>query len=45
MITEKILQLLEDNQLRKRMGENGQKRAYENYAWEKKVIEYLNASS
>ena len=45
MITEKILLLLEDNKLRLSMGEKGRLRANENYAWDKKIIEYLNASN
>ncbi len=45
MITEKILLLLENKKLRESMGENGKLRANENYAWDKKIIEYLNASN
>ena len=45
MITEKILLLLENKKLRENMGANGKLRANENYAWDKKVIEYLNASN
>jgi len=45
MITEKILMLLENEKLRIHMGNNGRKRATENYAWEKKVTEYLTASN
>ena len=45
MITEKILLLLENKNLRESMGNNGKLRAYENYAWEKKVQEYLQASN
>ncbi len=45
MITKKILLLLEDQDLRKNMGENGKKRAVENYAWGKKINEYIQASS
>ena len=44
MITEKILHLLENKKLRERMGVNGKLRANENYAWDKKIIEYLDAS-
>ena len=44
MITEKILYLLENKKLRESMGANGKLRANENYAWDKKVIEYLDAS-
>lgn len=44
MITEKILFLLENENLRKKIGENGRKRAKESYAWEHKVHEYLKAS-
>ena len=44
MITEKILLLLENKKLRKNMGAYGKLRANENYAWDKKVIEYLDAS-
>ena len=45
MITEKILLLLENKKLRESMGENGKLRAIENYAWDKKIIEYLDASN
>jgi phosphatidylinositol alpha-1,6-mannosyltransferase len=45
MITEKILLLLENKKLRKSMGTNGRLRAIENYAWDKKIIEYLDASN
>ena len=45
MITDKILMLLENEKLRLDMGNNGRKRAIENYAWDKKVIEYLEASN
>ena len=44
MITEKILLLLENKKLRESMGSNGKLRANENYAWDKKIIEYLDAS-
>ena len=44
MITEKILLLLENKKLRESMGAEGKLRANENYAWDKKVIEYLDAS-
>ena len=44
MITEKILLLLENKKLRESMGKKGQLRAIENYAWDKKVVEYLDAS-
>ena len=44
MITEKILLLLENKKLRESMGLKGKLRANENYAWDKKVIEYLDAS-
>ena len=44
MITENILYLLENKKLRENMGENGKLRANENYAWDKKIIEYLDAS-
>ena len=44
MITEKILHLLENKKLRESMGANGKLRANENYAWDKKIIEYLDAS-
>ncbi len=44
MITEKILFLLKNKNLRDQLGKNGQHRAMENYAWEKKVIEYLKAA-
>ena len=44
MITEKILLLLENKKLRESMGANGKLRANENYAWDKKIIEYLDAS-
>ena len=44
MITEKILLLLENKKLRESMGTNGKLRANENYAWDKKIIEYLDAS-
>ncbi len=43
MITEKILLLLENKKLRESMGATGKLRAIENYAWDKKVIEYLDA--
>ena len=45
MITEKILLLLENEQLRNQLGENGKKRAIDNYSWIKKVEEYLLASN
>ena len=45
MITEKILLLLENKELRKSMGANGKLRANQNYAWDKKIIEYLAASN
>ena len=45
MITEKILYLLENKELRESMGKNGKLRANENYAWDKQIIEYLNASN
>jgi phosphatidylinositol alpha-1,6-mannosyltransferase len=45
MITEKIFHLLENKKLRESMGANGKLRANENYAWDKKIIEYLNASN
>ena len=44
MITEKILHLLENKKLREIMGATGKLRANENYAWDKKIIEYLDAS-
>ena len=44
MITEKILLLLENKKLRESMGAKGKLRASESYAWDKKVIEYLDAS-
>ncbi len=44
MITEKILLLLENKKLRESMGVKGKLRANQNYAWDKKIIEYLNAS-
>ena len=44
MIAEKILHLLENKKLRESMGANGKLRANENYAWDKKIIEYLDAS-
>ena len=44
MITEKILLLLENKLLRESMGAKGHKRATENYAWDKKILEYLKAS-
>ena len=44
MITEKILLLLENKKLRESMGAEGKLRANENYAWDRKVIEYLDAS-
>ena len=44
MITEKILLLLENKKLRENMGAYGKLRANENYAWNKKIIEYLDAS-
>ena len=43
MITEKILLLLENKKLRESMGVNGKSRANQNYAWDKKIIEYLDA--
>ena len=43
MITTKIMNLLENEQLRKRMGKNGQERAMKTYSWEEKVKEYLRA--
>ena len=45
MITEKMLLLLENKELRKSMGANGKLRANQNYAWDKKIIEYLAASN
>ena len=45
MITKKILDLLENNKLRNQIGENGRKRAIENYAWDKKILEYLKAAN
>ena len=45
MITEKILLLLENEQLRNQLGENGRRRATENYSWIKKVEEYLLAAN
>ena len=45
MITEKILLLLENQKLRNQLGENGRKRAIENYSWLKKVKEYLLAAN
>ena len=45
MITEKILLLLENQKLRNQLGENGRKRAIENYSWIKKVKEYLLAAN
>ena len=45
MITEKILLLLENEQLRNQLGENGKKRAIDNYSWIKKVEEYLLAAN
>ena len=45
MITKNILWLLENKNLRDEMGNNGRIRAKENYAWEKKIQEYLSASS
>ncbi len=45
MITEKILLLLENKKMREDMGKYGKLRANENYAWDKKVIEYLDASN
>ena len=45
MITEKIFHLLENKKLRESMGANGKLRANENYAWDKKIIEYLDASN
>ena len=44
MITEKISFLLENDILRKQIGEKGRKRAKDSYAWGKKVQEYLKAS-
>ncbi len=44
MITEKILFLLENKELRQDMGAKGKIRANESYAWDKKIIEYLDAS-
>ena len=44
MITEKILLLLENKKLRESMGANGRLIANQNYAWDRKVIEYLDAS-
>ena len=44
MITEKILYLLENDILRKQIGEMGRQRAKDSYAWDKKVQEYLKAS-
>ena len=44
MITEKILLLLENKQLRDSMGKCGKLRANESYAWDKKIVEYLNAA-
>ena len=41
---EKILLLLENKKLRESMGVNGKLRANQNYAWDKKIIEYLDAS-
>ena len=45
MITEKILLLLENKKLRLQRGEKGRIRALENYAWNRKVIEYLQLAS
>ena len=45
MITEKILLLLENEQLRNQLGKNGKKRATENYSWIRKVEEYLLAAN
>ena len=45
MITEKISHLLENKKLRESMGASGKLRANENYAWDKKIIEYLDASN
>ena len=44
MITDKILHLLENKKLRESMGATGKLRAKKNYAWDKKIIEYLDAS-
>ncbi len=44
MITRKIIFLLENKELRVRMGINGRQRATENYAWNRKIFEYLKAS-
>ena len=44
MITEKILFLLENDNIRKQIGEKGRIRARESYAWKNKVKEYLKAS-
>ena len=44
MITDKILHLLENKKLRESMGVTGKLRAKKNYAWDKKIIEYLDAS-
>ncbi len=45
MITEKILFLLENKELRQDMGAKGKIRANESYAWDKKIIEYIDASN
>ena len=36
---------LENKKMREDMGKYGKLRANENYAWDKKVIEYLDASN
>tara|TARA_Y200000002_G_scaffold301113_1_gene256207 strand:- start:63 stop:1112 length:1050 start_codon:yes stop_codon:yes gene_type:complete len=42
MITENIEKLLINKELRNKLGENGKKRALDEYSWNSKVIEYLN---
>ena len=43
-ITNNILFILENDKLRNSLGKNGRMRAETNYAWNKKVLEYLKAA-
>ena len=44
-ITNNIEKLLENKKLRDQLGANGKKIAKEEYSWDKKIYEYLNATS
>jgi phosphatidylinositol alpha-1,6-mannosyltransferase len=43
-VTLSLRKLIEDNELRRQLGENGKKIAIEKYSWNKKIFEYLDAA-